>query len=68
MSCPVCAAAVKNGICPVCGYDRSRDYEKYPTFGTVGKTPSVAGMRARRRPQPHGGSAHGRHRGVRRQI
>ena len=33
--CPVCDAALTADICPVCGYDRSRDYAHYPTFGQL---------------------------------
>lgn len=33
--CPVCNAALTISICPVCGYDRSRDYAQFPTFGPL---------------------------------
>ena len=30
--CPVCSAAMTGSICAQCGYDRSTDYTRYPTF------------------------------------
>ena len=33
--CPVCNTALTTSICPVCGYDRSRDYAQFPTFGPL---------------------------------
>ena len=51
MTCPVCAASLSGTTCAVCGYDRSRDYAKYPTFGPVKKAVSVSGMRSRRAPK-----------------
>ena len=32
-------------LCRQCGFDSSRDYTKYPTFGSVGRTPSVSTLR-----------------------
>ena len=34
--CPVCETQLNTAICPECGFDCSRDYEAYPTFGPVG--------------------------------
>jgi hypothetical protein len=34
MNCPVCEEKLGSWIC-TCGYDISRDYEKYPTFGAL---------------------------------
>lgn len=48
MKCPVCEKEMNSLVC-ACGYDASRDYEKYPTFapGLKGLT-SVTGLRDRR--------------------
>ena len=35
MRCPVCDKENSTLLCPDCGFDASRDYEKYPTFGPV---------------------------------
>ena len=32
-------------LCPRCGFDASRDYEKYPTFGIVGNDPAISALR-----------------------
>ena len=32
-------------LCPRCGFDASRDYEKYPTFGIVGNAPAISALR-----------------------
>ena len=32
-------------LCPRCGFDASRDYEKYPTFGIVGDVPAISALR-----------------------
>ena len=48
MKCPVCEAVMTSSVCS-CGYDESRNYEKYPTLGTlpVG-VESVCGLQNRR--------------------
>ena len=33
MKCPVCDQENPSMLCPRCGFDASRDYEKYPTLG-----------------------------------
>ena len=45
MKCPVCDNVNMSMLCPECGFDSSRDYEKYPTFGPVGRVPSASGLR-----------------------
>ncbi|MBR6554690.1 MAG: hypothetical protein IKT90_00570 [Clostridia bacterium] len=50
MNCPVCESKMSTLLCS-CGYDASKDYTKYPTFGPVGKVPSVSALRARRAPK-----------------
>ena len=45
MKCPVCGSENKSLLCPQCGFDASRDYEKYPTFGSVGKVLSASALR-----------------------
>lgn len=45
MKCPVCAWEHPSMLCPRCGFDSSRDYEKYPSFGIVGKIPAVSALR-----------------------
>lgn len=45
MKCPVCAWEHPSMLCPRCGFDSSRDYEKYPTFGIVEKAPAVSAQR-----------------------
>lgn len=45
MKCPVCAWEHPSLLCPRCGYDSSRDYGKYPTFGTVGKHSAASAQR-----------------------
>ena len=42
MKCPVCDNVNTSMLCPKCGFDSSRDYEKYPTFGPVGRVPAVS--------------------------
>lgn len=42
-------------ICPECGFDTSRDYEKPPTLGPVGRVPSVSCLQqawAQKQPEP----------------
>ena len=36
MKCPVCGKENKTMLCLGCGFDSSRDYLRYPTFGAVG--------------------------------
>lgn len=45
MKCPVCAWEHPALLCPRCGFDSSRDYTKYPTFGTVGKPSAASAQR-----------------------
>ncbi len=46
-TCPICAMEYDVAVCPVCGYDQSRDYERYPTLGSVPQgSPSRAGLQA----------------------
>lgn len=53
MKCPVCDKIHMSMVCPKCGFDSSRNYEKYPTLGPVGKVPSVSTLRqARIQQQP----------------
>ena len=42
MKCPVCDNVNESMVCVRCGFDSSRDYEKYPTFGPVGRVPAVS--------------------------
>lgn len=49
--CPVCDTPSDHTICPACGFDRSRDYEHWPTFGPVRGAVSAAGLRAQRAPK-----------------
>ena len=35
MKCPVCDKEITSMLCPNCGFDSSKDYGKYPTFGTL---------------------------------
>ena len=49
MKCPVCEAAMASVVCS-CGYDESRNYEKYPSFGKIPSgTVSVSGLRDRQK-------------------
>lgn len=45
MVCPVCGKKSQYLQCPQCGFDSSRDYEKYPTLTPVKKAPSVSARR-----------------------
>lgn len=48
MECPVCEKEMDSWACG-CGYDGSRDYEKFPTFGQIPEgIVSVSGQRDRR--------------------
>lgn len=48
MKCPVCDKRNRSLQCPNCGFDGSKDYMKYPTFGAVEKTPSATALRSER--------------------
>lgn len=45
MVCPVCGKKSEYLQCPQCGFDSSRDYEKYPTLAPVGKAPAVSALK-----------------------
>ena len=45
MKCPVCDNVNRSMVCLRCGFDSSRDYGKYPSFGGVSRAPSVSGLR-----------------------
>ena len=45
MKCPVCDKDHDALLCPACGFDASRDYEQYPTFGPVAPVQSTAARR-----------------------
>lgn len=45
MKCPVCDKVNTSMLCPNCGFDSSRDYGKYPTFGHVTEVPSISSLR-----------------------
>ena len=42
MKCPVCDLENSAMNCTQCGFDTSRDYPLHPTFGPVGRVPSVS--------------------------
>lgn len=48
MKCPVCDKDNTSMLCPNCGFDSSRDYGKYPTFGKAGRGPSATALRQQR--------------------
>ena len=48
MKCPVCGQEDQTMLCPKCGFDSSRDYGKYPTFGTVGRVQSASALKRER--------------------
>lgn len=48
MKCPVCDKEHNALLCPACGFDASRDYAQYPTFGPVGPVQSAATRRRER--------------------
>ena len=55
LKCPVCDNVNTSLVCLRCGFDGSTNYEKYPTFGAVGKVPSVSALRqdwAQKHPEP----------------
>lgn len=45
MKCPVCDQENSTMLCARCGFDASRDYEQYPTFGVVGSVSSLFTLR-----------------------
>lgn len=47
MICPICDNDNPSLLCQRCGFDSSRDYGKYPTFGAVGRVPSASALRKR---------------------
>ena len=48
MKCPVCDNLNTSMLCPRCGFDASRDYENYPTFGIVRNVPAISARQAER--------------------
>ena len=52
VKCPVCDNVNTSLVCLRCGFDSSRDYGKYPTFGAVGKVPTVSALREQWRENP----------------
>ena len=44
MKCPVCGKKSQHIQCPDCGFDSSRDYEKYPTLVPVKKAQVVSAL------------------------
>ena len=46
VKCPVCDQLNTSMLCPHCGFDASRDYENYPTFGIVRNVPSISALQA----------------------
>ena len=48
MKCPVCDQENPSMLCPRCGFDSSRDYEHYPTFGIIGNVPAISALQAER--------------------
>ena len=45
MKCPVCSGEHPGLVCQRCGFDSSRDYKKYPTFGPVGRVPALSALK-----------------------
>ena len=43
--CPVCDQENTAAVCPACGYDRTCDYERYPTAFTVKGAKSIRALR-----------------------
>ena len=33
--CPVCGKEIENTVCSACGFDKSCDFEHYPTLSKV---------------------------------
>ena len=50
MKCPVCSREHPGLVCQCCGFDSSRDYTKYPTFGPVGRVPAPVKETRKRMP------------------
>ena len=50
-NCPVCDRTNDTPLCTGCGFDKTRDYARFPTFGPVRGAASVSGLRARRAPK-----------------
>ena len=48
VKCPVCDQLNTSMLCPHCGFDASRDYENYPTFGIVRNVPAISARQAAR--------------------
>lgn len=48
MKCPVCNLESSTLLCSNCGFDASRDYEHYPTFGPVGQAMTASRLRTQR--------------------
>lgn len=48
MKCPVCDNVNTSMLCPNCGFDSSRDYGRYPTFGPVKQLDSASELRKER--------------------
>lgn len=48
MKCPVCDRENTSMLCPQCGFDSSKDYGRYPTFGAVGYVQSASTLRKER--------------------
>ena len=44
--CPICNTPLDSMLCPDCGYDRSRDFEHFPTFGFLSAPPEALSRRA----------------------
>ena len=47
-NCPVCDRTNDTPLCPGCGFDASRDYGRFPTFGVVPDAVSASGLRRKR--------------------
>ena len=45
MKCPICDQERQNLFCPECGFDFSRHYANYPTFGTPVRGPAPSALR-----------------------
>ena len=48
MKCPVCDSLNTSMLCPRCGFDVSRDYTRYPTFGIVPSAATASSLRRER--------------------
>ena len=48
-NCSLCGKNIKTTVCDGCGYDESRNYERFPTFGPIALgTDSLAGAKRKR--------------------